>query len=670
MSKPAILRFKRLTAMVLCLIMALIYVLPVTAKIQSTGKTVRVGWYESAYHSTDQFGRKSGYGYEYQQRIATFTGWNYEYVEGSWSELYEMLVEGEIDLLSNVSYTEERAEKILFSTLGMGSEDYHAFIAPDNTEIRPDDFSTFNGKRVGVNKNSIQEQLFIDWAKSYDVSPEIVELTGKTPELLEMLERGEIDVLVTLDTYGNSADVIPVCKVGAADSFFGVSKKRPDIKQELDVAMNRILEDNRNFNQQMSEKYARASGLTGFLTADEMDWYTEHGVIRVGYRADYLPFCDVDEDTDSLTGALADLLKFAETCEKNVQLKFETQAFDNTEAALQALANGEIDCLFPISLSAYDGEQLGVIITDPFVRTEMFAAVRTADHQGVSGDDTVKAAVIKGSPSYDTFLMDAFPNWEPVYYDSSEEGYRAVAAGEADCVLISNYRLNQVSELCERYKLSALATGEVMDMGFAVRHDDDSLYSILNKISRLIPSSAMNSSLTTYSFQDGHVTFGEFLRDNLVSVLAIVTAVALVIIFLLLRSIRANKRADRERQLISAVELDSLTRLYNRNFFFEYASRLYQNIPVKKMDAVVMNIEQFHSINELHGKSFGDTVLKAFGEAVRDFLKQTEGIGGRFEGDRFDIYCVPQQDYRLMLHHFQDRLRQMFPNAGIRCGWA
>ena len=123
-------------------------------------------------------------------------------MECSWSELLEKLIAGEIDLLSDVSYTQERAQKILYSAEAMGSEDYHAFIAPDNTEISPDDFSTFNGKRVGVNKNSIQEQMFIDWAASHDVHPEIIELTEKTPELLEMLARGEIDVLVTLDTSG------------------------------------------------------------------------------------------------------------------------------------------------------------------------------------------------------------------------------------------------------------------------------------------------------------------------------------------------------------------------------------------------------------------------------------------------------------------------------------
>lgn len=294
---------RRTLSITLCLLMMLCVVLPLTAfASESNQKVVRVGWYESAFHHTDEFGRRSGYGYEYQKRIAIYTGWTYEYVEGSWSELLEKLIAGEIDLLTDVSYTEERAEKILYSAEAMGSEGYHVFIAPDNTEIRPDDFSTLNGKRVGVNKNSIQEQLFIDWAENHNVTAEIVESTEKTPVLLEMLARGEFDALVTLDTYGNSADVVPVWKVGFAESYFGINKNRPDLKQELDVAMNRLFEDNRDFNQQLTEKFNKASSVNSFLTPEEKDWLSGHGTIRVGYRDNFLPFCDMDDEAQTLNG--------------------------------------------------------------------------------------------------------------------------------------------------------------------------------------------------------------------------------------------------------------------------------------------------------------------------------------------------------------------------------
>ena len=663
----AFILYRRRVALLLCLILAMVLLAPAALGTQgSRGKVVRVGWYESTFHRTDQFGRRSGYGYEYQNRIATFAGWTYEYVEGSWPELLEMLIEGEIDLLSDVSYTEERAEKLLYSAREMGSEEYHVFVAPDNTEISPDDLTTFNGKRVGVNKSSVQAKLFSDWAKKHGVTPQITELTVKAPEMLKMLAHGEIDALVTLDAYGRTADVLPVCKIGAADFFFGVNRARPDIKQDLDLAMNRILEDNRYFDQQLAEKYNSSDGIIGFLTANELEWYNRHNTIRVGYHDDYLPFCDKDDDSGTLTGMLLDFLAFAKTCERNAELSFETVAFDSTDEGLQALTEGRIDCLFPVSLSAYDGEQLGVIITDQLVSTEVYAAVRTADRQGLSPERRMTVAITHGNSDFGSFLMDNFPNWTIAHYEQEKTGFEAVASEDADCVLVSNYRLNRMNDLCNQYRLSTLSTGETMDLSFAVRREDDCLYSILNKISHLIPDSTVNSSLTDHSFMDEKVTFDQFLRDNLLLVVSVLATIMLLIITLVLQNIRSERKASWERELISAVELDSLTQLYNQNFFFEYANRIHQRNPEPQMDAIVMNIEQFHSVNELNGREFGDQVLRVLGEEIRAFLSQTEGIGARFEADRFDIYCKPQEDYRALLARFQDRLDQLSKNTGIR----
>lgn len=659
-------QLKRKTGIVLLFTLVLIMVITFSSIAQDTDiKTVRVGWYESAFHRTDQFGRRSGYGYEYQQRIAIYTGWNYEYVEGSWSELLEKLIAGEIDLLSDVSYTRERAEKILYSAEAMGSEGYHVFISPNNNEIRPDDFSSLDGKRVGVNKNSIQEQMFIDWSKIHNVTPEIIESIEKTPVLLEMLASGEFDALVTLDTYGNSADVIPVWKVGFAESYFGINKNRLDLKMELDVAMNRIIEDNRDFNQQLTDKYNKASSVNSFLTTEEKDWLSGHGTIRVGYRDNFLPFCDLDDEKQVLAGALSDYLAYGEICEKNAEISFEPRAFATTEDALQAMANGEIDCVFPLSLSSYDGEQRGVIITDPLVSTEMYAIVRTSDHQGISRDREMTVAVVKGNPNYESFLMDNFPNWNIAFYDDSQSVFKAVVSGEADCGLVSNYRINRLTDLFEKYDLSVLATDEVMDMPFAVAHGNRNLYSILNKITRLIPDTTINSSLTNYGFSDDKVTFLDYLRDNLIYFIASVAIVAVIILLLVLRNVRAEEKVEEGRQIISEAERDQLTDLYNRNFFFVYANRLYREHPERPMDAVVMNIDRFHSVNALYGRDFGDRVLCVLGEEIHNFLKDNEGIASRFDADRFSMYCRHNEDWQPCLERFQACLDNFQHEANI-----
>ena len=120
------------------------------------------------------------------------------------------------------------------------------------------------------------------------------------------------------------------------------------------------------------------------------------------------------------------------------------------------------------------------------------------------------------------------------------------------------------------------------------------------------------------------------------------------------------------RKLISAAEHDKLTMLYNRNFFFEYANRIHLYHPEWHMDAVVMNIEQFHTVNELNGREFGDNVLRIIGNEIRAFLAETEGIASRIEADRFDIFCKAQDDYQALLDRFQRKVDGVAENVRIR----
>ena len=212
----------------LCLSVIVCSLCPVTVHAGETAssegkedgsKTVRVGWYESTFCYVDQFGRRCGIDFEYQQKISEYNGWEYEYVEGSWSNLLQMLTDGKIDLLSDVSYTEERKDVMLFPDLPMGEESYYIYIDADNRYITSDDLKTFNGKKLGVNKGSVQEAFLRDWAQRNGLAPEIVPLTCEESESMDMIARGDIDGYVTTNTFGAKEKLIPLCKVGAS-SFY------------------------------------------------------------------------------------------------------------------------------------------------------------------------------------------------------------------------------------------------------------------------------------------------------------------------------------------------------------------------------------------------------------------------------------------------------------------
>ena len=652
----------RAAACILCVALITALLTPFAVFAQDSTKTVRVGWFESPFNSIDKSGRRSGYAYEYQLKIAAYAGWKYEYVSGSWADLMQMLIDGEIDLLSDVSYTEDRAQKMLYSELPMGTEEYCIFVAPGNSEITAADYSTLNGKRIGVNKGSIQIDFYKSWAEKHGINAELVELTSTEVESLDMLDAGVFDAYISLNAYGDPDRLVPVCKIGYSDFFFAVSKTRPDLLSELNAAMSRIQDENPYYNQRMFEKYVQRFGSNAFLTAAEEAWISSHGVIRVGYQDNYLAFCAKDPETGELTGALRDYLEAASGCIANAQLKFEAVAFPTAAAAIDALRRGEVDCVFPANFSGYDGEEMKILMTPQLMRTDIFAVVRQEDLNFFSSREHVIVAVNEGNPNYTAFLGENYPSWRVVYYHNTAECLFAVSKGVADCVLISSYRYNNISRLCDKYHLTTYATGVGLDYCFAVAEGETELYSILAKITGLVPTSTVNTALSYYITKDAKLTFSDFIVDNIGIIAAVVAAILILIFLLLLRSVRSGKKS---KKLIMATETDDLTGLYNRKFFFQYANRMYRERPDVQRDAIVLNIERFHSINALNGREFGDKVLRALGNEIRAVTVDIGGIAGRFEADRFDIYCRHTSDYQSIFDRLQGRLDGLTPNASI-----
>ena len=117
---------------------------------------------------------------------------------------------------------------------------------------------------------------------------------------------------------------------------------------------------------------------------------------------------------------------------------------------------------------------------------------------------------------------------------------------------------------------------------------------------------------------------------------------------------------------ISATETDDLTGLYNKDFFFEYANKIYDEHPKEPMDAIVLNIEQFQSLNTIIGHGFGERILREFSTQIRKYLEQTEGIAGHLETDLFGIYCKHQEDYNEFFDSLQNTLDNLTVNASVK----
>ncbi len=549
---------KRIVTILLFLSITISLFIPFAASAEEENtdesKVVRVGWYDSSFCYFDKFGRRCGIDYEYQQKISAYTGWTFEYVEDSWPNLFQKLQDGEIDLLSDVSYKPEREEFMLYPDLPMGTESYYIYVDAGNREITADNLKSFNGKHIGVNKGSIQESFLSEWAERNGISLEIVPLTCEENESLEMVVKGEIDGYAAIFSYYFEEKLIPVYRIGSSDYYYAVNKNRPDLLEDLNMALAEIQDEDPYFNQKITEDRLYNSRMKALLTPVQEDWVKGHGPIKIGYRDNYLPFCDKDNDTGELTGALKDFLSHAENILSDSDVEFEAISYGTIQDAIDALKAGKIDCVFPVCLSSYDAEQLDIRLTNPAMKTEMNALMRASDTQRLSKDSEIIFAINEGMINIMTFIMEEYPNSSWKTYDGIQSCYKAVSDGKADCVLVSSYRIPSSEEVLKKYKLYSVPTGEAMSFSFATKEQDTELYFLLNKIVLTTKSEEMDFALASYMRVDQKVTLMQFLKDNMLVIVAVIFVVFFIIIFLLVQKMKADRTAARQKQLLDEAE--------------------------------------------------------------------------------------------------------------------
>ncbi len=535
---------KKFLLLCLSVVLLLASALPVCAQTSTPVKVVRVGWYNSEFNKKDSLGRRSGYAYEYQQKIAAFTGWKYEYVEGSWSELLEKLQKGEIDLMTDVSYKEERAKHMLFSTKPMGNEEYHIFVAEDNREISPEDLSTLNGKRIGVSAGSIQKDYFEEWAKENDIHAELLEVKETEEEHARRLRSGDLDALIDFSAFSKfMEDSVPIVTIGASDFFFAINKDKPELKQEIDSAMNLIQSQNRGYNQYLDEKYIANGGTTRYFTATEREWLKKHGKIRIGYRSNFLPFCG--RKNGQVIGLIKEFMDQTKDSMRNAKVNYEAFEYATTEDAIKALKNGEIDMVFPVYYSEYDAEAAGLLVTEGFGENRYIAAIKRSNVDKFSVNRHNRVAVVKKDDAQRTILQNNFPDWTMVVYDSPQACVKATYKGKVDCMVVSDYRLDIYRNIAENYQLTSVATGILAEQSFALRDSDIELYSIVSKLIGTLDDADVYAALAKYSYQYRKVGIAEFVKDNIPLAMLLFTAYVVLISALFIRSVVSAKKLQR-----------------------------------------------------------------------------------------------------------------------------
>ena len=530
--------YQRYVCFLLCFLMLFMLVPVSVSAEEKKPETVLAGWYEDSYNITGKNGERSGYGYEYQQSIAAYTGWSYEYENASWSELLKMMENGEIDLMSGVSYTEDRAEKMLFSELPMGEEKYYLYADLVNTDISASDLETLNGKRVGLLEGSIHATQFYEWETEHNLELQHVSIKG-LEDAMEKLKNHELDCVVSAETPQLvEADMSAIFTIGGSDIYFVINKDRPDLKEELDNAMRKMQSDKPFYADELYQRYLSAAS-TSVLSGEEQNWLKEHGAIRIGWVNGDSGVSNLDAENGEMVGVLGDYIQFAADCLDNQKLQFDLVGFDSQEEEIQALKeDGEIDMIFHFSQIPYAAEENGFILSNT-VWTDYVAAVTEQDYFGENAENTV--AVEKDNLLLRWYLTYNYPDWKIVLCDTFEDVEKTVKNGQADCLIAG---FGQLEKYIENNKLHSVYLTQSDKVAFAVSQEDTILMSILDKTLKTMPSSMLSGALSMYENTLKKVTIIDFIKENLVAFAAGFTAVFLLILMVVLASLRKSRAAE------------------------------------------------------------------------------------------------------------------------------
>lgn len=504
---------------------------------EKQSQTIRVGSFEDTFNYVDKNGVRRGYGYELMQALSGYTGWKFEYVKCDWSNCFDKLENGEIDIMGDISYTDERAQKMLFSDEPMCEEKYILYADLSHTDIGTSDFKAMDGKRVGVLMGTEPEIMLREWENKNGIHTKHVNVNNDD-DVEKKLANHEIDCFVSLEeSIWSEQGISSVTTIGKSGIYFAINKERSDIKTKMDHAMRQLEQDSPFFKADLYKKYFTLDYKQS-LTGKEKSWVEEHGGIKIGFLNNDQAIFSMDEETGKLTGMLAEYISYAKDCLGNQTLEFNICEYDDYNEMLQALQNHEIDMIFYAGRNPDLAEKKGYTLTNT---AWTYSLMAVTDEKYFNEDKSYTVAVPKEQEALKQHIAFSYPRWKLVDYDSFADAADMVMNEKADCFLMGT---SQALKYDNERDFKSVPLTKTMEACFAVREGEGILLSILNKTLKDMPSDMLTSALAIYDSTTDKVTFYDFVKDNMLVFFVTAGVFVITIIGIILVLLQKARKAE------------------------------------------------------------------------------------------------------------------------------
>ena len=626
-------------------------------------QTIRIGAFEDTFNYVDKNGVRRGYGYELMQALAGYSGWKFEYVKCDWSNCFDKLENGEIDIMGDISYTDERAQKMLFPDEPMGEEKYILYADLSDMDIETSDFKSLDGKRVGVLLGTEPEIMLTEWENKNGIHTEHVNVNSDE-DVKKKLANHEIDCFISLEeSIWSEQGISSVTTIGKSGIYFAINKERSDIKTELDYAMRQLDQDSPFFKADLYKKYFTLD-YNQSLTGEEKSWLEEHGDIRIGFLNNDPAIFSLDEATGKLTGMLVEYVSYAKDCLGNQTLKFNIMEYDDYDEMLQALQDHEIDMIFYAGRNPDLAEKKGYTLTNT---AWTYSLMAVTDEQYFNEDEAYTVAVPKEHEALKQHMAFSYPQWKLVDYDSFEDAADMIANEEADCFLMG---ASQAMIYDNSQKFRSIPLTKTMEACFAVSGGEATLLSVLNKTLKDMPSDMLTSALAIYDSTAGKVTFLDFVKDNMLAFFVTAGLFALSIIGIILVLLRKARKAEAVAKLAAndTQKLnDKLEIALKKAEEASLAKTCFLNNmshDIRTPMNVILGYAQLME-NELNGKNLPETLehlekLQQSGDLLLSIINNVLDMA-RIESGRMELdenYCQIEDVWKSLFAVFEEKARK------------
>ncbi len=594
-------------------------------------RVLKIAVYDSSYLPNAELG-KSCVGLSYLKELEKYGDFTFEYIKVENDNLTQILETEKIDLVSFYRKSVKREERFLFSAFPAGFDQSTLSVLVNNDKYYFNDYSTFNGLRIGLRNYSFEQEELRNFVKERKFSY-IEKIYDSNSVLEQALSANEVDAIL-LSNYVITPQEKVIATLPPQPFYLATTKNNADIMQLIDQAQEQL-----HLSEPTLVKKFYAEGFFHNdlqLDESEKSFIAQDTLIKVAYLENNPPFSTYDPVSRQASGIN---IKIWELIAKQANLKYSLVSVPNQEQMQQMLENNEID----VSLGyPREIDTLNVKLSEPYLEVPLVIVGKSNTFE----EDDVFALPFTSENILNYFKLN-FPKNEIVMCGERVSCFEAVARNKASYTLINMYKSSYLLQDDTYSNMHIISvTNQLQSLYFALSNNADArLLSIINNAIDQISGKAIDSVLLPLTInRPAQSKIEIFINRYKLEVLTSAALISLLLFLFLINltlTLNSNKKA-----LWKLAYIDELTGLPNFVKFKLDARECLEKNDGLQYISIIVDINKFNLINETLGFSEADKVIIAVGNVLSENINPKTDLLSRIQADYFILLMAVSKDMK------------------------